>query len=353
MYIRCGKCGRPSRILGREACACPECGAAWPRVGPVRDSATDEHERFRTADEFARIWRIDLASAYSVLAGVMTLEDAVQFQQQDDRLLYASPSAREAAVRGEAPPLLSRGPSAATPPGPATVGWVRGVDPAFRPSIDAGRLTERQARERGDRVAYASRLAQQHGMSMHDAFLVADNLVSLPLLLGKKELPPPEVATVAPQPAGTSRRILLAIVAVAAAIVLVVAWSARPRSDGRSAPASAGVPRAVPPPSPSPSTETPSVEIRNDLSGAITQITGPDPDVVLAAFCSAARQVRREPVRVDRSGVFATGFFREGSSLLGVAIRKNLVDGTWQAGNGVQPIEGTRPGRATEPQAPR
>ena len=52
-------------------------------------------------------------------------------------------------------------------------------DARFRPAVEAGFLTVRQAIQRGNRRAFAARIAQRHGLPLKVAFEVADNRISL------------------------------------------------------------------------------------------------------------------------------------------------------------------------------
>src|SRR5262249_44597340 len=81
MRFRCAQCRAltqvqiPARMTAPMVTACSGCGRRY-RFAADRQRGADEQERYRRAKEFAEASQIDLGSAYSVLEGVMTLEDA-------------------------------------------------------------------------------------------------------------------------------------------------------------------------------------------------------------------------------------------------------------------------------------
>src|SRR5437899_5193251 len=81
MRFRCAQCRTltqvqiPAKITAPVITACSGCGRKY-RFAVDRPRAADGQERYRRAKEFAETNQIDLGSAYSVLEGVMTLEEA-------------------------------------------------------------------------------------------------------------------------------------------------------------------------------------------------------------------------------------------------------------------------------------
>src|SRR6059036_1451898 len=81
MRFRCAQCRAltqvqiPARMTAPVVTACSGCGRKY-RFAVDRPRAADDQERYRRARDFAEANQIDLGSAYSVLEGVMSLEDA-------------------------------------------------------------------------------------------------------------------------------------------------------------------------------------------------------------------------------------------------------------------------------------
>src|SRR5213592_1346279 len=81
LRFRCAQCRAltqvqiPARMTAAMVTACSGCGRKY-RFSVDRPRAADDQERYRRAKEFAETNQIDLGSAYSVLEGVMTLEEA-------------------------------------------------------------------------------------------------------------------------------------------------------------------------------------------------------------------------------------------------------------------------------------
>jgi len=211
-------------------------------------------------------------------------------------------------------------------------------DRGFHPAVRAGFLTGEQARVRGDRVAYASRLIHKHGIDDETAFRVADNEQDLASAIARG--PRPARAPASPTrrentPSANTVYVLFAllVLAVAGTAVLVqagraarshapLANAARKNASG----AASGLLNAL----------DESTEIRTDAVGRTVRIEGPTPEVVLAAFC------RTEPglpqaVRTVIHDSEALGFFRRNGGAYLLPIRK-APDGRWSAGNGVDPV---------------
>src|SRR5438046_73217 len=192
MRFRCAQCRAltqvqiPARMTAPIVTACSGCGRRY-RFAVDRPRAADDQERYRQAKEFAEANQIDLGSAYSILEGVMTLEDARALRKGLPPLRPAAPpapagaperlsvsprsdleealvQASEAAAR-EAPDSKSESrtaPTLRTPPGqrpvvvrPALAESEVGYDPGFADAVRDGTLTPRQAPERGERPAPA------------------------------------------------------------------------------------------------------------------------------------------------------------------------------------------------------
>src|ERR1051325_4370991 len=81
MRFRCAQCRAltqvqiPARMTAPIVTPCSGCGRKY-RFAVDRPRGADDQAGYRPAKEFAETTQIDLASAYSVLEGVMTLDEA-------------------------------------------------------------------------------------------------------------------------------------------------------------------------------------------------------------------------------------------------------------------------------------
>jgi hypothetical protein len=294
------------------------------RVGELGLTPQD---RFDRALGFAREEEIDLASAYSVLLGLMSLEQAHRDPGDSSEPLNAE---REL-----------------------------DYDPGFRPAVAEGRLTARQAKERGDRVAYATQLTLRHGLSMPVAFQVTDNRLSL--LEAQRAEPRPEAKGGATRPAETPARrrspsaaapeaparpaqtagvargpafgpgawaaLVLALIAV-----VFLLRSARPGAE-----ASGGGSRL----------QVGAAEVVTDARGRVVQVLGPSPRSVLTAYCRTGRADQRfEPIEVlpsafDPAGS-RIGLLRDPDDrdrVLAITVQADPRSRRWVAGDGRRPLE--------------
>ena len=400
MRFRCAQCRAlpqvqiPARMTAPIVTACTGCGRRY-RFAVDRPRATDEQERYRRAKEFAEASQIDLGSAYSVLEGVMTLEDARALRKGQPpprpgaapapagapaQRLPVSPrsdleealmQAAEAAAR-EAPdprsesrtapaqsmspvprPLIAR---------PALAESEVGYDPGFADAVRDGTLTQRQALERGDRRALALRLSQRHRLSMDLALRVADNRLTVHQALQRKAS---NEAKEPPRPqTSVSHGVWNFMVYSVGAMILIglgvhiydvwgeylarrgLAALALPEAAAASrhaGPAPPGSQAAAAVPAPPPALTVP----RTDSAGQLVEVVGPDPRSVLIAFCSTGRQSgRREPVEIDPTAPpdasARWGLFRNleqpSMPVRAILIRKDPRTGRWGAGDGRSPI---------------
>jgi hypothetical protein len=158
MYIRCADCSTTTRVppgFQDRGVTCISCGRVY-RLERVGELGPTPGERYQRALDYADEHDIDLATAYSVLLGILPPgQGPARDRRQDTRATPAE--------------------SAASPKAAAEVPY----DPGFISTVAEGNLTLQQAIERGDRVAYASKVARRHDLPMHVAFLVADNRLGL------------------------------------------------------------------------------------------------------------------------------------------------------------------------------
>jgi hypothetical protein len=256
--------------------------------------------RFEKAMAYARAEGIDLASAYSVLLGLMK---------------------REAVGQIEGPPAGVEFP----------------YDAAFHPAVVEGLLTMRQAVERGDRVAYASRISQRHDLPMRLAFHVADNRMSLRDALQEaaqlREAPDVRILL-----GGAVRRRglqpLLWVLLAASTVLLVRVWPATMSL----------APRQVD------HVQVGRAEVLIDGKNRVVQVLGPDPVSVLTAYCQKsgstggpleALDVLPSPLNPARERV---GLLRDPArpdETQMIAILADQRAGRWTAGDGRTPLEPT------------
>jgi hypothetical protein len=209
-------------------------------------------------------------------------------------------------------------------------------DPAFRSSIANGYMTIGQAKARGDRVYYASRLAQRHGLTSYVAFLVTDNRMPLAEALRRKSAP------LAPDAEQNERGLTWAALGLVAAAVCVATVGTTMfltggdlDSDLSGRVGGTQVQRPVPVP-----TVKTASEVHIDPSGEILGIRALDPETVLLAYCQSVRGNNRpSPVRIastdsgDRLGIF-----RRGGTLQAILIRKEAGSAYWISSGDNGPI---------------
>ena len=332
MYIRCVGCKSTTRTeLGRstQEVTCNRCGRAYDLSAAAQLGATPL-ERYRRALAYAQANGLDLASAYSVLLGIMPLEKGRAIYQAAATAAPEPASASDSTI----PPTETDCP----------------YDLAFKPAVDQGHLTVRQAIERGDRVVFASKLVHRRGLKMSQAFMVADNRLTIHAALRMQR----EQASEKPLPAKQSghsglqrhTKIVLGVGAVLLVALGIQIWrTSGPTEQNRSA-ALDTVQQAI-------ATMASATKVRTDSEGQVIEVTGPDPRSVLNAYCRAmAPASRLEPMRLVPSSVRGTqiGVFRyvsQDRSPLAIEIRMDPRGRRWTAGTGDGPIS-----LATAPRSP-
>ncbi len=390
MHFRCAHCRALTEApvtpasTAPVAVACGSCGRRY-RISVRRPEPPPEAEKYRKARQYAEARGIDLASAYSVLEGIMTLEDAA--------LASAAPGATHgAAGAGHAPPPAPVPPPGTTTQRLKTVGDLQGqaphdqvlhdqavhgqtprtaqraapassgdveYDPGFAAAVRDKCLSPLQAVERGERKALAMRMSQRHRLPMELALQVADNRITVHQALLQKaaqerrEVPRPQTSI--------SHGIWNFMVLSMGALILFglgvrvfheweeyltanaqAAQAPRivlPRTQATSGTAP-GAPAAMLPPPPLTVPKT-------DAVGQVIEVTGPDPSSVLVAFCQTGRNAgRRQPVAVAAtappSGSARLGLYRNldqpESPLRAIRIRKDPKSNRWWVGDGHNPI---------------
>jgi hypothetical protein len=267
---------------------------------------------FQRARRLAEEDAIDLPSAYSVILGILTL------QQVRDL-------GRDGSTPDPAPPE----PDTDRPSRPVR------YDPAFGKAVEAGTLTARQAMERGKRDTCAAILAHRHRLSMELAYEVADNRVSLVEAVRESEAREGRIVKVTFRPTGSP--LLKGSIAALAALVIPAIWvhwyvSLPPEGSARRMLVGAA-------------------EVRTDDWGRVVEVSGPDPVSVLQAYCEKSEPHRRlEPLVLVPSVLPSSTRVRHGllrdpsdrDTLFSIQIREERERNRWVAGDGEQPLLATR-----------
>ena len=357
MQIRCNKCRTLNEVAAPAApeeplrFTCRGCASRY-RVSVNRPTASAETSRYQNAKAFAEANGIEMAAAYSVLEGIMSLEEARQMRPVETG--GRGRPQPESADATTGPPL--RPPAPAVPAKPA---GETDYDPGFADAVRDGCLTAQQAMERGDRQSLIARLAQRHRLTPELAAQVADNRTTVHLALQRKR--DHERRVVERPPASISHRLWNVMVLGMGALILggllVRAWAEwddylAARAQAATAPAVPAVagPGAVAPPAApaAPAPPTPSLTLpRTDAAGQLVEVSGPDPRSVLVAFCNTGRNAgRRQPFGIGPSlppsAAGRMGLFRSldqpEAPLRAIRIWREARSGRWSAGNGHDPI---------------
>jgi hypothetical protein len=335
MFLRCPSCHSAVWLATERAtgegfgASCSRCDAEF-HVAAEGDLAAAQEELSRTAVRLGRENAIDLPSAYSILLGILTLEQVLDVGRADSLVVGLAPGAR--------------GDSAGC-----------GYDPAFTEAVAAGTLSPRQALERGDRQALIERLVERHGLSEELAIAVTDNRTALLVAIRAHR------ERTRARPSRARRRARRRRLSAAASVVVLLGvgshgrllWNrevlrvqeVQARSLEASARASAaaavrGAPVAQA------TRLAPGAEWTADSTSRLLEVRAPSAQAVLAAFCTASPESGfLEPFAVAgaepphpglRFGVFQDR--RESSGLQAIRIRKDPRTSRWIAGDGREPI---------------
>jgi hypothetical protein len=311
MWIRCPKCGRSTRAAFNIALGvnCVSCGHYSSLENAKKLGATPQ-ERFQLALGFARVHRVDLASAYSILLGIIPFDKALSIPGSFD------------------------------------------YDPGFREAVERGFLTPEQAFARGDRPLYATTLALNHSLDMKTAFLITDNRMQLAdAFQGMIEPESPDRSDPPETRAVWSSVKTAGALATVAVMVLTLFPSSRTTVNN----ADAAIPPSTSPAaaldagsnSSRPAPKNSGAVFRVDREGLVTKVSGPNPKVVLSALCAHEQFVQiLSPVAlapaVPASPGTRLGLVRDVRDLSGtrcVAIHRDPSNGRWFVGDGRKPIE--------------
>ena len=364
MRFRCAQCRAltqvqiPARMTAPVVTACSGCGRRY-RFAVDRPRAADDQERYRRAKEFAETNQIDLGSAYSVLEGVMTLEEAHKLRKglpppgpgprsaaassadtkhsaatvgavaprptlpvsPRTRLEEAVVQAAEAAAEKipDPEPASRTAPTMRTPaiPRPATARPAAvesdvAHDPGFAAAVLDGCLSPQQALERGDRRALALRLSLRHRLPMDLALRVADNRVTVHQALQQKAA---QEAREPPRPQtsvshGVWNFMIFSVgtmILAGLGVHVYHVWGEYLAQRGMAVlepvPAAAATRAHVTAPAGAPAVPAPPPPMtvpKSDAAGQLVEVVGPDARSVLISFCSSGREAgRREPIEID------------------------------------------------------
>jgi hypothetical protein len=253
---------------------------------------------------FARVHRVDLASAYSILMGIIPFSKGLTIAGSFD------------------------------------------YDPGFRDAVERGFLTPAEAHSRGDRPLYATTLALNHSLDMKTAFLIADNRMQLvEALRGQIEPELPEHANPETRVVWSATRTAGAFATVAVMILTLFPARQVPVANVNVAAAppsqnAAGNASSSPAPNPL------AAHFRLDEEGRVTEVSGADPKIVLAELCAHEQFVHDlSPITVAPAVPPSAGArlglvrdMRDLSVTRCVAIHRDL-SGRWVIGDGQRPIE--------------
>lgn len=313
MYVRCAGCGETTRVAPAElhdGVTCTSCGR-HASLDRAKDLGSTPDERYHRARDFAREKKIDLASAYSILLGILPMAKALPIPTEEH------------------------------------------YDKGFNESIDDGFMTVQQAVERRDRVLYASTLAQKHGLSMGLAFLVTDNRMHLADALAQQagDASPAVEKSQSTRTLWNIVEVGVAVVIVAVAMLMIFRPSPASPELARASAATAPISRAARPDrqgSQQPPSKLPeAVVVKTDLQGRVVEVSGPDPKTVLVGLCAQSEFSRTltpialapavPPSAGDRMGLLRD--MNDLSVARYVAIHRDLRTGRWFTGDGLNPLE--------------
>jgi len=346
MYLRCPGCDALTWLRSLEpgkAALSAECGNCQREFSLITagELGTTDDEQNQRALAYAEYHRIDVPSAYSVLLGIMLLQDVL-----DNR------EARVAESRGHLGPEISAEVATANEPDEDVDASEDGFDPGFAEAVAEGFLTADEAKERGERKALASYLAGLHRLPLRLAYKVADNRITLAeatLIVAQN---PELLPTLPPKPA-SRREVTLALTLGALVVAAIGFQAARMWHRASQPPFPRGQLALQQAQAAAASRKTGDVrpersfaDLQTGNDGKLLRIEGPDPSTVLATFCSSGpRGTRREPIELapaqppfpgTRIGVYRD--LDRLNSRYAIRIVKDRESSRWVAGDGTGPI---------------
>jgi hypothetical protein len=350
MYLRCPACDALTWLKSLEpgktalSSECGNCEREFSLITAGELGTTDEEQNQR-ALAYAEYHRIDVPSAYSVLLGIMALEDALNTRE-----------ARVTESRSRPGPELSA--EIATgdepdEPDEEVDADEHGFDPGFAEAVTEGFLTADAAKERGERKALASYLAGLHRLPLRLAYKVADNRITLAeatLIVAQN----PELKPTLPKKSASRREVTLAVTLAALVVAGIGIQAARiwrevnrppfPRGELALQQAQAAAHAAARKDAERP--RRPPADLRTGDDGELLRVEAPDPSSVLRSYCSSGPgAARREPIELApdqppfpgiRIGVYRD--LDRLNSRYTIRIVKDRGTSRWVAGDGTGPI---------------
>jgi len=300
MVIRCKQCHGSVQIQNGTdlGVTCPTCNQRY-----VLDRSLGQVAReklFAAARETARVHEIDLPGAYSIVLGIMPVEEVRALHRQPATIV--TPDVDEEHLS---------------------------YDPDFKESVEAGFLTSSQALERGQREVLARQLANRHRLSIKSALAVTDNRTSLLTAIRARKTPRTTPVQIVRSPRSRAWLCGMSVVVLTAVAGMLFSGFSTVKN----------VHAAL---------QEDRVKIRTDDRGRVLQIEGPDAVSVLDAYCGSGERVdryecvgvRRSPRDGDRVRL---GVFRkrvEPELEFAIYISRNRGGRRWLAGNGRSPLAG-------------
>jgi hypothetical protein len=343
MYFRCLECQASSGVaaLSKGQLACQSCGRSYP-IERGRELTPDSHQE---AVSLTRSGGIDLPCAYSVVLGIMTLDQAQRISELAARA--AAPVRRR--TRVETPDDTENADD------PTEVRYLtkneevgRGVARA----LHAVRLAETV----NQLNRAAEDLAKQHGLPQHIARMVVDNRMSIDEALHAQQqaLPRPRLRDRL-RPSNASAAQIFMLTAATLLIVFSIgrnAWQrqviaskervVRPSVSTRTAPSQL-VTEEAPDPKQPVRVNLGGTDVTRNEYGQVLQVSGPDPRTVLLAYCGVDLPTPNcEPNAltdtVPRFSGARLGLFRRDGTLYAVRIRRESGR-DWVVGDGEEPVQ--------------
>ena len=174
MYFRCPDClagtwldAAKSDDVGTEA-ICADCDRKHA-LNASAELGRTVRDHYRNLVDFSNEHDLDMASAYSVLLGIMALEQAQVLRRSrlpDSKAPQVDTQPEEPdpvpAVEQHLEPAPAHdAPEATDEP---AFRLMDDIDPGFREAIAEGRMSLQEALKRGDREAFASNLVRRRGL---------------------------------------------------------------------------------------------------------------------------------------------------------------------------------------------
>lgn len=347
MFFRCTTClaatwiGTDRPPVADDNVTCDECGRSYI-ARPTPELGSTEGSHYRHTTSFAAGERLDMATAYSFLLGLIGREEMSAVEgleveesalDEEELLLIDNLEMEEPAPQVKRPDRPFESPPA--------------IDPGFQKAVARGRLTMEEALRRGDRSAYADNLSRRYDLTMDLALAVADNRITLFQARKNQEArPTPEKRVATPPAEGNGKR--LAVVALVAVAIVGLTWGfsqkeVAPRSRSSSTQANQAPATTATTPA---ATAYSSTEILTDSSGRMTKVVGLDARTVLHAYCgSGSDSTFCDPLEimdtVPPSREVRLGTFHDPDwpdEVRAVSIQRDRFTRRWVAGDGKSPI---------------